>query len=95
LVSNHDALVGLVTRAQLESAGAESEPPRRVGDLVPPGEFPHLHTDHSLEVALDRMGALHLDLLPVVSRANVHELFGVVRLADVLEAYGLGKNKES
>jgi len=41
------------------------------------------------------MGALHLDLLPVVSRANVHELLGIVELADVLEAYGLGKKKES
>jgi CBS domain-containing protein len=66
-----------------------------VGDLLPPGEFPHLHVDHSLEVALDRMGALHLDLLPVVSRANVRELLGVVALGDVLEAYGLGKKKES
>jgi CBS domain-containing protein len=95
LVSDRDALVGLVTRAQLESAGAESDPARRVGDLVPPGEFPHLHADHSLEVALDRMGALHLDLLPVVSRANIHELLGVVALGDVLDAYGLGKKKES
>jgi CBS domain-containing protein len=66
-----------------------------VGDFVPPGGFPHLHADHSLDVALDRMGALHLDLLPVVSRANVHELLGVVELGDVLEAYGLGKKKES
>jgi len=85
----------LVTRAQLESAKAESDPARRVGHLVPPGGFPHLHADHSLDVALDRMGALHLDLLPVVSRANVHELLGVVELGDVLEAYGLGKKKES
>jgi CIC family chloride channel protein len=95
LVSDRGALVGLVTRAQLESACAESDPARRVGDLVPPGEFPHLHADHSLDVALDRMGALHLDLLPVVSRANIHELFGVAELGDVLEAYGLGTKKQS
>jgi len=95
LVRDRDATVGLVTRAQLESANAESDPARRVGDVVPPGGFPHLHADHSLDVALDRMGAVHLDLLPVVSRANVHELLGVVELGDVLEAYGLGKKKES
>jgi chloride channel protein, CIC family len=95
LVSDRDALVGLVTRVQLESASAESDAARRVGDLVPPGEFPHLHADHSLEVALDRMGALHLDLLPVVSRANIHEPLGIAKLTDVLEAYGLGKKKES
>jgi CBS domain-containing protein len=84
--------VGLLTRAQLEGVSAETGAAKQVGDLVPPGEFPHLHADHSLDLALDRMGAIHVDLLPVVSRANIHELVGVVRLADVLEAYGLGKN---
>ena len=95
LVSDRETLVGLVTRAQLESASGGSDPAKQVGDLVPPVEFPHLHADHSLDLALDRMGALRLDLLPVVSRANIHELLGVVRLADVLEAYGLGKKQES
>ena len=92
LVSDRGAVVGLLTRAQLERASAETGAAKQVGDLVPPGEFPHLHADHSLDLALDRMGAIHVDLLPVVSRANIHELVGVVRLADVLEAYGLGKN---
>jgi CIC family chloride channel protein len=91
-VSNRGAIVGLLTRAQLEGVSAETGAAKQVGDLVPPGEFPHLHADHSLDLALDRMGAIHVDLLPVVSRANIHELVGVVRLADVLEAYGLGKN---
>jgi hypothetical protein len=35
------------------------------------------------------MGATKLDLLPVVSRANVHELLGVVILSDVLDAFGV------
>jgi hypothetical protein len=35
------------------------------------------------------------DVLPVVSRANVHELLGVVRLHDVLESYGLNNRGES
>jgi CIC family chloride channel protein len=95
LVTDRDMLIGLVTRAQLESANAKGDPARRVGDLMASGGFPHLHADHSLDVALDRMGALHLDLLPVVSRANIHELLGVVELDDVLVAYGLGKKKES
>jgi hypothetical protein len=38
---------------------------------------------------LSRMGSTHTDLLPVVSRANVHELLGVVRFHDLLESYGL------
>jgi hypothetical protein len=33
-----------------------------------------LHEDHALHLALDRMGAYQLELLPMVSRANVHQL---------------------
>ena len=95
LVSDRGALVGLLTRTQLENAGGEAGRAKQVGDLLPTGNFPHLHADHSMDLALDRMGAIHGDLLPVVSRANIHELLGIVRLADVLEAYGLGKKKES
>jgi len=42
-----------------------------------------------LHLALERMSAAHLDLLPVVSRADVHKLEGVVALRDVLDAYGM------
>jgi CIC family chloride channel protein len=45
-------------------------------------------------LALDRMGAFQLELLPVVSRANVHQLEGIVTLQDVLALYGVG-SKES
>jgi CIC family chloride channel protein len=50
--------------------------------------FPHLHVDQPLSLALDRMGAAHLDMLPVVSRADVHQLEGMVTLQDVLSFYG-------
>jgi hypothetical protein len=40
-------------------------------------------------LALDRMGTSHLDLLPVVNRANVHQLEGIVTLQDVLDSYGV------
>ena len=80
--------IGILTLEQLDSAvaGARSGV---VSDLVPAGEFPHVHTDHSLEIALERMGAARLDTLPVVSRANIHELLGIVKLNDILEFYGL------
>ena len=82
-------VVGIVTRAQLLKAQNGQTPAKKLGDLVEDREFPHLHTDHSLELALARMGQAHTDVLPVVSRANVHELLGIVRLQDVLQAYGL------
>jgi len=61
-----------------------------LSEIVDTGEFPHVHGDHSLHLALDRMGASQLDLLPVVSRANVHHLEGIVTLHDVLVLYGVG-----
>jgi len=35
------------------------------------------------------MSAGRLDLLPVVSRADIHRVEGVVTLRDVLNAYGV------
>jgi CIC family chloride channel protein len=54
----------------------------------PQDDFPHLHIDHSLAIALDRMGSSKLRVLPVVSRANVRMLVGIVTLEAVLDAYG-------
>jgi len=87
-------VVGIVTRAQLLRAQNTEKPVKELGELVREREFPHLHTDHSLEVALARMGETHTDLLPVVSRANVHELLGIARLEDVLRCYGVDDSGE-
>jgi CIC family chloride channel protein len=40
-------------------------------------------------VALERMSSAHIDILPVVNRADVHKLEGVVTLRDVLDSYGV------
>jgi CBS domain-containing protein len=42
-------------------------------------------------MALDRMGASNLRVLPVVSRANVNQLVGLVTLEAVLSAYGFSQ----
>jgi hypothetical protein len=39
------------------------------------------------------MGSTGLNVLPVVSRANVRDLMGIVILEDVLVAYGVAKGK--
>jgi CBS domain-containing protein len=83
----------VVTLGQLHTAVQEAGSQRLVGDLVNRRDFPHLHSDHSLDLALDRMGATHTDMLPVVSRANVHQLLGVVRLHDVLKSYGVDESE--
>ena len=63
--------------------------------MVDPATFPHVHLDHSLDWALERMGTAKLDLLPVVGRGNVHELLGVITLAEVLDAYGVRQRVSS
>jgi len=39
------------------------------------------------------MAASRMDLLPVVSRANIHQIEGVVTLSDVLSHYGVLTSK--
>ena len=56
--------------------------------------LPHVHPDHSLSLALERMGSTGLNALPVVSRGNVRELMGIVLLDDILGAYGVGKRMQ-
>jgi len=89
IVTDPRGVAGLLTREQLESAAGRGNLEAPISTLLNAVEFPHVHADHSLDAALDRMGAFRVDVLPVVSRANVHQLLGVVRLQDVLEAYGV------
>jgi len=51
--------------------------------------FPHVHADQGLDLALERMGGNQIEVLPVVNRADVPKLEGIVTLRDVLEAYGV------
>jgi CIC family chloride channel protein len=59
--------------------------------LVDAQAFPHVHPDQGLDLALDRMGANQIEILPVVNRADVHKLEGIVTLRDVLDAYGVNR----
>ena len=54
-------------------------------DLLPAMTLPCLHPDQPLDEALRRLG--EWPLLPVVSRADLGRLEGVVSLPDVLQAY--------
>jgi CIC family chloride channel protein len=87
-VSDQRGVIGVIDVAQLEKEQREGAD-KKLGELVDGLVFPHIHSDQGLDLALERMGANHLDILPVVNRANVHQLEGVVTLKDVLEAYGV------
>ena len=90
-VSDERGVVGVISLRSIQEAAEEGGATRTLLEFVDKGDFPHVHVDHPLHVALERMGASQLDLLPVVSRANVHQLRGVVMRQDVLAQYGVKK----
>jgi len=87
-VVDQRGVIGIVTMAALKKAAADGLASTKLMDLIERCQFPHLHSDHSLAVALERMGAAGVDALPVVSRADVYKLEGIVALRDVLKLYG-------
>jgi CBS domain-containing protein len=86
-VANGEGLTGIIRRAELESSNGTEV----LGNVVKPvdHDFAHVHPDHSLNVALERIGASGLQIIPVVSRANAKDLLGVAVLNDILRAYGV------
>ena len=94
-VGNGQGFVGMVQKWELESALAQGHGAEKLADVIRSTEkFPHVHPDQGLGVALERMGASGHNVLPVVSRANVRRLEGVVTLEHILEAYGLAHAPE-
>jgi CIC family chloride channel protein len=90
LVTDRRGVAGVVNLSWLERNLAEGAD-AKLGALVDTAVFPHVHPDHGLDSALERMGANQFDILPVVSRANVYKLEGIVTLRDALNAYGVNR----
>ena len=88
LVTDRRGVVGVVNLPTLERERAEGAA-KHLGELVAGPVFPHVHADQGLDLALERMGANQIEILPVVSRADVHKLEGIVTLHDVLDSYGV------
>jgi len=90
LVMDRRGVVGVINFARLKR-GLDESADKKVGDLVDALVFPHVHPDQGLDLALERMGASQIELLPVVNRADVQKLEGIVTLRDVLDAYGVSR----
>jgi len=95
LVTDRRGVIGVINFATLEqelALGQDKEgADKKVGELVDAMVFPHVHPDQGLDLALERMGANQIEILPVVNRADVHKLEGMVTLRDVLDAYGVSR----
>jgi chloride channel protein, CIC family len=90
LVTDERGVIGVIGLSRLEQESGEGAD-KKLSELVDALAFPHVHTDQGLDLALERMGANQIDILPVVNRANVHKLEGIVTLRDVLNSYGVGR----
>lgn len=90
LVADERGIVGVIGLASLQQELTEGGD-KKLRELLDPLLFPHVHPDQGLDLALERMGSNQLDILPVVNRANMHKLEGVVTLQDVLDAYGVNR----
>jgi chloride channel protein, CIC family len=79
-----------VRRTQL--AKMAEHPDQRLSQLLS-AQLPFLHPDHPLDTALRLIG--EWPMLPVLHRANLQHLLGVISLDDVMRAYrgaGLGES---
>jgi chloride channel protein, CIC family len=96
-VVDERGLAGMVRSSDIAAAIKQGRANATVRDLLDELDpdasddeaVPHVHSDHPLGLALTRMGATRHTVLPVVSRANVRTLLGVVTLPDILRAYGV------
>ncbi|MGB6632784.1 MAG: chloride channel protein [Terriglobales bacterium] len=90
LVTDSRGVIGVVNLSWLEKKLAENAD-KKLSELMNAQVFPHVHLDQGLDLALERMGANQIEILPVVNRADVHKLEGIVTLRDVLDAYGVSR----
>jgi CIC family chloride channel protein len=74
-----------ITKDMLQGAVLAWDSDVAVGSVLPGPPLPHVHPDHALDVALQKLG--DLPFLPVVNRADFRRLEGVVSLQDILKAY--------
>ncbi len=93
-VSDEHGVIGVVTLNKLKQILAEGGAHKSLRELVDSCNFPHLHADQPIPLALERMAAAQVDALPVVSRADVQKLEGIVALRDVLKLYGFAPSAD-
>ena len=82
-LSDEKGLLGMVNLEDLLKAWDQGGDTAR-GEALDVRAGPHLHDDHLLDLALERMGAAGMDVLPVDSRLDLRRLEGIVGLANVM-----------
>jgi CIC family chloride channel protein len=87
IVGRRDSVAGLVTVQDLDAAIGDGRAETIVGALAA-GDWAHVHPDHAIDVVLDRFGSNPSGLLPVLNRANVQALDGVITRDTLMKVFG-------
>ncbi|MGA9855836.1 MAG: chloride channel protein [Gammaproteobacteria bacterium] len=86
LVRLHPSGWSSSTREEIQEMTKDGKGSERLESIMSgSGQIPYLHPDHSLDTALRYVD--RWPLVPVVNRANLRELDGVITQHDVLERY--------
>jgi CIC family chloride channel protein len=91
IVGARDRVAGLVARETLEAALAEGRGGEPV-TAVAVDDWAHVHPDHAIDVVLDRFGH-NPGLLPVLSRANVNAIEGVITQETLMQVFGRRRSR--
>jgi CIC family chloride channel protein len=103
-IADAGGLLAMIRSSDLEQAVDDGASNQKVAEILREDserrpstaeDIPHVHPDHSLSLALEQMGTSGLNVLPVVSRANLRQLIGIIALDDILDAYGVTKRGNS
>jgi CIC family chloride channel protein len=84
LVRRPSKSVAILSRVDLKKL-ADSGELRSLDETQTLSVVPYLHPDEDLQVALRQ--ATNYPLVPVLSRANVSRILGVIALTDIMDAY--------
>jgi CIC family chloride channel protein len=74
-----------ITKDMLRGAVVAWDSDVAVGNVLRGPPLPHVHPDHALDVALSRLG--DAPFIPVVHRADLTKLEGIISLEGILKAY--------
>jgi len=92
-VGDDGYLRGVISSHQIETS---KPPPETVRDLIKnDAGYAYVHADHPVNYALEQMRDNGVDVVPVVSRANIHQMNGIVTLTDILSLFGIGNKPET
>jgi CIC family chloride channel protein len=87
VVTPDQCLLGVVTLTDVRQIMRQEQHDKPVESIATTRHLISVHPDHTLNWAMQQMGAHEVSLLPVVTRGETERLVGVLTMADIVRAY--------